>query len=251
MPATPKHTFNSIEEKISHTLHAGVQRTQRDGNCLFRAVALCLFGTSHPPPLTVLVCVCCCGVSNFLLFSDFHCPLVYASVTCAHTGTESMHRFVRTRTVEYLQEHPDDFACFVEGDLTQYCRRMACNNVWGGHPELVAIANSFRITVVVHQLHGDPIYICCAGSVSPHGETHNPLSYAQVTRDTSCQPCHRVVHLVLHSEHYDAVRPTSAAAAADSEVTALTAAVAALDVRPSTVRAAHRRTPKSRRTSKP
>ena len=52
-----------------------------------------------------------------------------------------------------LQAHPDDFAPFVEDDLSfeRYCSNMREDAAWGGHLELQALSLMLRRNICIHQ----------------------------------------------------------------------------------------------------
>lgn len=66
-------------------------------------------------------------------------------------GSEQRHMVYRKLTCDFMEEHVDDFAPFIDGDFSQYLSRMRRDGVWGGNPEIVAICRRFNCHTTVFQ----------------------------------------------------------------------------------------------------
>ncbi len=65
-----------------------------------------------------------------------------------------------SQVVDFMREHPDDFAPFIEDDesFSSYLSRMKRDGVWAGNLELVAASNMLVTNVHVHQ-SGQPRWV--------------------------------------------------------------------------------------------
>ncbi|KAI9883870.1 MAG: hypothetical protein M1823_004361 [Watsoniomyces obsoletus] len=63
------------------------------------------------------------------------------------------YRRVRQAAADYIRGHPDDFAPFLEEPLERYTHKIKDTAEWGGHLELMAIAQAYGVSIKV--LQGD------------------------------------------------------------------------------------------------
>lgn len=65
-----------------------------------------------------------------------------------------MHRKYRQEAVDYIEEHKDEFAPFIEDDETidQYLADMSRDGVWGGQLEIQALCMKCQFNIIVHQV---------------------------------------------------------------------------------------------------
>lgn len=61
------------------------------------------------------------------------------------------YKTVRRVASEYMLEHGDDFAPFLEEDLQDYARKMRDTAEWGGQLELMALARQYKAEIRVVQ----------------------------------------------------------------------------------------------------
>ncbi|KAL0942258.1 OTU domain-containing protein [Colletotrichum truncatum] len=61
------------------------------------------------------------------------------------------YKIVRKRAADWMAEHPDDFAPFLEEDLEGYVGRIRDTAEWGGQLELVALASIYGVEIRVVQ----------------------------------------------------------------------------------------------------
>lgn len=91
---------------------------------------------------------------------------------------------MRQHIVDFMEEHEEDFAPFVEDDekWSDYVPRMRSEGQWGGQQEICAASRCFRINVVIHQLDNPRLEI-------------------------SFKPTAQTVHLSFHGDaHYNSIR---------------------------------------------
>ena len=113
------HLFNRLYETRAAFLE-GVRDTYRfvpaagDGNCLFNAIALQLYGDAEPDQPAQL----------------------------------------RAAAMNWIRTHPDDFGEFIYGEtgesVPQYVARMSQNGVYGGDIEIRALSQRFKLPFVVY-----------------------------------------------------------------------------------------------------
>ncbi len=115
------------------------------------------------------------------------------------------HAEVRTRIMQHIEAHADDFAPFVEDDepFEKYCRSMRKAGTWGGNIELQAASVCFQVNVHIYQL-GLPRW-----DVVNHPAPARALALSYHTGDhyNSVRPLERAAASVL------AAPPTASAAA--------------------------------------
>lgn len=63
------------------------------------------------------------------------------------------YKIIRQVAASYISHHPDDFVPFLEQPLDEYTRSIRDTAEWGGHLELMALAQAYKVTINV--LRGD------------------------------------------------------------------------------------------------
>ena len=71
------------------------------------------------------------------------------------------YRIIRQVTASYISHHPDDFLPFMEQPLQQYVQTIRDTAEWGGHLELMALAQAYGVTINVLQGDGKVEKIGC------------------------------------------------------------------------------------------
>ncbi|ETS82194.1 hypothetical protein PFICI_07196 [Pestalotiopsis fici W106-1] len=61
------------------------------------------------------------------------------------------YKTVRRRATDYMEDHRDDFAPFLEEDFEQYVRKIRDTAEWGGQLELKALADAYGVEIKVVQ----------------------------------------------------------------------------------------------------
>lgn len=61
------------------------------------------------------------------------------------------YKAVRRAAAGYMEDHPDDFAAFLEEPLKSYVEKIRDTAEWGGHLELQALAKSYKVEICVIQ----------------------------------------------------------------------------------------------------
>lgn len=103
-------------------------------------------------------------------------------------GESNTHGQIRHDVVQYLRQHEDDFAVFIEEDFAAYVDRMSNDGVYGGNVELVAFARAYNKHLKIYQ----PGLSYIIKPTEDQGDS--------VASDEQ-------LHLVYHSfEHYSSVR---------------------------------------------
>ncbi|RKF61046.1 OTU domain-containing protein 2 [Erysiphe neolycopersici] len=64
---------------------------------------------------------------------------------------EQRYKFVRESAASYIDEHPDDFAAWLDEPLAQYVEKIRNTAEWGGHLELLALARSYKVNICIIQ----------------------------------------------------------------------------------------------------
>lgn len=64
---------------------------------------------------------------------------------------EEGYKVTRRRAAEYIQEHADDYAGFLDEDLGSYVKKIRDTAEWGGQIELSALANVYGVEIHVVQ----------------------------------------------------------------------------------------------------
>ena len=94
--------------------------------------------------------------------SSFHIKMIskdgnclFRSVSHQLYGTSKLYHLIRTECVNYLRSEKNFFQGFI-GSRTgtrsyqSYCRRMAQNKTWGGHPELQALSEIYNRPIEIY-----------------------------------------------------------------------------------------------------
>lgn len=71
------------------------------------------------------------------------------------------YKITRQVAASYISHHPDDFVPFLEQPLEEYIRCIRDTAEWGGHLELMALAQAYRVTINVLQADGKVEKIGC------------------------------------------------------------------------------------------
>ncbi|PAV61331.1 hypothetical protein WR25_18182 [Diploscapter pachys] len=142
------------------------------------------------------------GLQMHSVRSDGDC--LYNSIAFALTndGETISTSKVRQRAADYIRQNKDDFLPFLEDEsenpldesqFNDYCSKVekecAVGGVWGGEPELRAIANSFHRKIEVIQP---------TSQVVPYGEEFNEKQPLQIVF---------LRHFCALGEHYNATEP--------------------------------------------
>ena len=126
---------------------------------------------------------------SFTSSSDGNC-LFRAFADQLH-GCPHEHPSLRTLAVDFMAQHPDDFAPFMEDDelFEDYLSRMRRDKVWGGQQELVALSRAIACDVCVHTPSS------CYRMLSPREEGKKAL------------PPPRLLHISYHDGcHFNSIR---------------------------------------------
>uniref|UniRef100_A0A7S4PQM5 OTU domain-containing protein n=1 Tax=Guillardia theta TaxID=55529 RepID=A0A7S4PQM5_GUITH len=132
------------------------------------------------------------GLRIKIIEGDGNC--LFRAIADQLHGDESLHHREREKTVNYMEDHKDQFACFMDESesFEDYCSRMRENGEWGGNMEIVANASCNQMSIAIHQADM-PCFIV------------SPLSDKQ-----ACVK--RTLHISLHDgnceawAHYNSVR---------------------------------------------
>lgn len=119
-------------------LGLGVKPVAADGNCLYRAVS---------DQLTQLAA---CGAAKSSSAPD-HLALRHAAAEHIRLHPAEFGPFLPYEPQDAFPEgvNPDEKA--VQAAVDRYCARMARSGIWGGHPELRALATFLLTPIVVHE----------------------------------------------------------------------------------------------------
>ncbi|PKS07627.1 hypothetical protein jhhlp_006233 [Lomentospora prolificans] len=84
-----------------------------------------------------------------------HCDVALSSAgkraRDAVEGKAPGFKVVRAVAAGWIEDHPDDFAPFLEEDLDSYVTKMRDTAEWGGQIELMALANAYNVQINVVQ----------------------------------------------------------------------------------------------------
>ena len=81
----------------------------------------------------------------------------------ANTDTKGDYKTVRARAADYIEQHADDFAPFLEGPLSEYVHKVRDTGEWGGQLELAALAKTYGVDIHVLQDYDRVETIDCGG----------------------------------------------------------------------------------------
>ncbi|KAI9778445.1 MAG: hypothetical protein M1839_008091 [Geoglossum umbratile] len=79
------------------------------------------------------------------------------------------YKTVRIVAANFISEHPDDFAPFLEEPLSDYVHKIRDTGEWGGQLELLALARAYGVQINVLQGDGRVVNVGPGGSVG-HGK---------------------------------------------------------------------------------
>lgn len=116
-----QYTLRDLKEK----------EIQPDGHCLYAAVADQLAGVDI----------------------DLKPETDMGSGSHGEITANSGYKSTRQVAASYISHHPDDFAPFLEQPIQEYIRTIRDTAEWGGHLELMALAQAYGVTINV--LQGD------------------------------------------------------------------------------------------------
>jgi len=131
------------------------------------------------------------GLRVVSIRGDGNC--MFRSIADQLEGDQHAHWNFRTRIVDYIRSHREDFEPFIEDDegFDDYIQRMGSEGEWGGHQELFAASRALHMNFVIHQYD------------APRFEIHVEDGQGHRGRPED-SPC---VHLSYHGEqHYNSVR---------------------------------------------
>ena len=134
-------------------------------------------------------------------------------------GAAHSHGALRARTADFIRAYWEEFAPFLPYEpedgfpggsgasaraaVGLYCDRLAGTNMWGGHPEIRALANIVGCSIVVYREGAPPLQF------HPRGEELE--GDAAATRAVLRVSFH--AHFTAQSEHYNSVVPLAAGGA--------------------------------------
>ena len=99
------------------------------------------------------------GLQEKVVRADGHC--LYASIADQVRqigqevkigpveGKEEDYKLVRQVAADYISNHPDDFVPFLEEPIDSYVIKVRDTGEWGGHVELIALANAYNLKICV------------------------------------------------------------------------------------------------------
>ncbi|KIP09108.1 hypothetical protein PHLGIDRAFT_68237 [Phlebiopsis gigantea 11061_1 CR5-6] len=155
------------------------------------------------------------GVRMFEISPDGHCLFSAIGDQLAVLGliahSQTSYPTIRQAAADYIEAHPDDFIPFLPmesedsadsglmspEEFKDYCAKVRETAVWGGEPEIMALANAYKVPIHVIQ------------AATPHIVVHNPSD--QVPLDDS-----KILRISYHrrmyglGEHYNSLRPKRA-----------------------------------------
>jgi len=122
-------------------------------------------------------------------------------------GNSNDHFLYRTKVVNYMKQHREDFEPFVEDDISfdSHLSSLAENGTFAGNDSIVAFARLHDITVVIHQLN-KPLWQIHGGREGRAGEGevhisyHNGDHYNSVRRMGDCGASPSRIRLCLESD---------------------------------------------------
>jgi len=125
--AANQPSAKDIERKkmlVQFQEHGLVEKSIRpDGHCLFSAVADQL--------------------------SQLSIPL--GAETDTELREDQRYKLVRKAAAKYIEEHPDEFAGWLDEPLESYAEKIRDTAEWGGHLELLALAKTYKVEICVLQ----------------------------------------------------------------------------------------------------
>lgn len=86
------------------------------------------------------------GFKSVRIAGDGNCQ--FRSCSWNMFGSEEHHKVVRSRAVQHMREHKDEYGVFFEDDdFEKYLKNMARSGTWGDELSVRAIADSFQCTI--------------------------------------------------------------------------------------------------------
>lgn len=85
------------------------------------------------------------------LFNAVADQLALVGIPLGVEETGQKYKAVRKAAAGYMEEHPDDFAAFLEEPLEGYVEKIRDTAEWGGHLELQALAKAYKVEICVIQ----------------------------------------------------------------------------------------------------
>ena len=64
---------------------------------------------------------------------------------------DQRYKVVRKAAANYIERHPDDFVAWLDEPLDEYVGKIRETAEWGGHLELLALANTYNVEICVLQ----------------------------------------------------------------------------------------------------
>ena len=64
---------------------------------------------------------------------------------------DQRYKVVRKAAANYIERHPDDFVAWLDEPLDEYVEKIRETAEWGGHLELLALANTYNVEICVLQ----------------------------------------------------------------------------------------------------
>jgi len=124
------------------------------------------------------------------VMGDGNC--LFRALADQFNGDDKMHGKHRKDVVQYMQQHKDDFAPFLDETVTfeKYLEHLSSNGIYGGNDSIVAFARLHNLNIVIHQLNS-PTFCINGIDDNNHANAKHEI----------------VLHLAYHSmEHYSSVR---------------------------------------------
>lgn len=101
------------------------------------------------------------------------------------TKQQLSHQQLRALAVKQISNNMPNYVNVIDGDIVRYIEEMRQDGIWGGEPEIHALADALQLQIQIHQLSSYQPHL--------HGSSHNPL-----------------IHLAYNgSTHYDSLIPTA------------------------------------------
>ena len=85
---------------------------------------------------------------------------LFRSVAEQIEGNENNYKEYREKCINYMEEHKDVFAPFIEDDvpLDKYIEKMSQNGEWGGNLEIYALSMALEANFYIY-IHEHPMYV--------------------------------------------------------------------------------------------
>lgn len=117
------------------------------------------------------------GLTEKLIRPDGHCLFSAVADQLSQVGIPiedadanaegQRYKAVRKAAAKYIKDHPDDFLPFLAEPLGEYVVKIRDHAEWGGHLELLALANTYNVEICVLQ-NGE------AQTIEPGTQTKDP-----------------------------------------------------------------------------